>query len=161
MPSLYRLIQSPRVFRHAMNLFWLPWRASGIHVSHLSDDWRSARTELRSTFYNRNYVGVHFGGSLYSMCDPMYMLLLMNCLRSDFVVWDKAASIEYRKPGRGIVVADFVLSDELLERLMALQPGEKSIFDLPVQVVDEEDEVVAAVSKTLYVKRKEKKETAQ
>ena len=106
------------------------------------------------TFYNRNYVGVHFGGSLYSMCDPMYMLLLLNRLGRDFIVWDKAGSIEYVKPGEGRLVAEFHIPDELVDSLYQLQPEEKKVFSLPVDVKDEAGDLVARVLKTEYVKRK-------
>lgn len=106
------------------------------------------------TFLNRNYVGVQFGGSLYSMCDPLYMLMLMNILGNQFIVWDKASKIEYLKPGKSKVTAEFAIEDELIESLRALQPEEKRIFDLSVDVKDTEGQVVARVIKTEYVKRK-------
>jgi len=124
-------------------------------MSKISSDWYSAQTQLKSRFFNMNYVGTHFGGSLYSMCDPVYMLLLMNILnKREFVVWDKAASIEYKSPGTGTVSADFNVSPDLIETLQALPVGEKSVFDLPVTIFNEKQEVVATLVKTLYVKRK-------
>ena len=105
--------------------------------------------------YNRNYVGTHFGGSLYSMCDPVYMLQLLNILGSEFIVWDMSASIKYIKPGRGAVHADFVIKDELIASLKMLGAGEKKVIDLPVEVKDHDYDVVATIIKTLYIKRKQ------
>jgi acyl-coenzyme A thioesterase PaaI-like protein len=135
--------------------WWPPFGlGAGIRVAELSDDFRFAKTCLPLTFYNRNYVGTHFGGSLYSMCDPMYMLLLLNILGREFVVWDKAASINYRKPGTGTVSAAFSVPDELVSSLRSMTPDEKRLVDLTVDVKDEAGDVVAHVVKTLYIRRK-------
>jgi Domain of unknown function (DUF4442) len=134
---------------------WYPplWGA-GIRVVTLREDFRYASVQLPLTWYNRNYVGVHFGGSLYAMCDPFYMLLLLNVLGNDFVVWDKAATIEYVKPGVGTVTAEFHLTDELLDSIYKLKPDEKKIVDLAVNVTDEHGAVVARLVKTEYIRRK-------
>ena len=94
------------VLRHIFN-FWPPFRASGIHVTQMSADWRHARVELRMRPWNRNYVGTHFGGNLFSMTDPFWMILIKECLVSDYFVWDKAGEIELVKPGQGTVSAEF------------------------------------------------------
>lgn len=93
-------------------------------------------------------------GSLYSMTDSLYMLMLLNIMGPEYIVWDMAAKIEYKKPGQGTVMAEFHVPDTLISSLQELQPGEKSIFDLTVDVKDEEGDVVAHVTKTEYVKRK-------
>lgn len=140
-------------------LRWWPPYALGpaIRVDTIRDDFRYARVQLPLRWYNTNYVGTHFGGSLYSMCDPMYMLLLLNALdREDFVVWDKSAQIRYRKPGRGTVTAEFRLDDALVESLNSMGPGETRDVDLPVDVKDGQGDVVASLIKTLYVRRKDR-----
>lgn len=131
-----------------------PYIGAGVRVTDLSPDFRHATTRMKLTWFNRNYVSTHFGGSLYTMCDPMYMLMLLNILGSEYIVWDKAASIEYLRPGRTTVTADFCISDELVESLRAMEPNEKRVFDLHVDVKDTNDEVVARVTKTEYVHRK-------
>lgn len=88
------------------------------------------------------------------MCDPWYMLLLMNALGAEFIVWDKGAKINYVKPGRTTVSAEFFLDDDLLNSLRQMGREEKRVFDLPVDVKDCEGDVVAEITKTLYVKRK-------
>ena len=82
----------PRNLRRYVNL-WPPMLFSGIRVEHLGDDWRSARVRLKLRWYNRNYVGTQFGGSLFSMVDPWWMILVMECLGRDYVVWDQAGEI--------------------------------------------------------------------
>src|SRR5438445_11192541 len=79
---------------------------------------------MRLTLWNKNYVGVHFGGSLFSMTDPFYMLMLAANLGDEFVVWDKAASIRYRKPGKGRVRAEFRLTGEKLAEIRGVGAAE-------------------------------------
>ncbi|MEC7378325.1 MAG: DUF4442 domain-containing protein, partial [Pseudomonadota bacterium] len=99
----------------------------------------------------------HFGGSLYSMVDPMYMLLLMRRLGNDYIVWDKSASINFIRPGKGTVTARFELTDERVEAIRtATAGGEKMLPEWDVDVVDESGETVARVHKVLYVRRKQR-----
>src|SRR5688500_20382322 len=99
--------------------FWPPFVFAGIRVVRLDDDFRHARVELRERWFNRNYVGTHFGGSLFAMTDPFWMILLLRRLGGDYVVWDQAGEIRFEKPGRGTVVADFVLDDGVVDAIRA------------------------------------------
>ncbi|RKN38541.1 DUF4442 domain-containing protein [Streptomyces hoynatensis] len=135
--------------------WWPPYRFAGIRVLHISDDWGSARVRLRLGRLNRNHFGTHFGGSLYSMCDPFWALLVLHRLGSGYVVWDKAAEIEYVSPGRGDVFAEFVLTEDRVDRIREeTASGAKSLpwFDCVVTAAD--GTVVARVRKQLYVRRK-------
>ena len=85
-------------------------------VKRLQPDWKAIDVEMKLRFWNRNYVGTHFGGSLYSMTDPFYMLMLIENLGRDYIVWDKSAAIRFKRPGRGKMLAAFRLSDEQIER---------------------------------------------
>ncbi len=106
-------------------------------------------------WYNRNYVGTHFGGSLYSMIDPFYMLMVMNVMGPDYVVWDKSASIDFVRPGKGRVFAHFTLSDEQIETIREhTANGEKYLPAWDVEITDEAGECVARARKTLYIRRK-------
>ena len=89
-----------RHMRHIMNL-WAPFLGAGIRVTRLQPDWRAIDVEMKMRFWNANFVGTHYGGSLYSMTDPFYMLMLIENLGRDYIVWDKSASIRFRKPGKG------------------------------------------------------------
>jgi uncharacterized protein YxjI len=109
-------------------------------------------------FYNRNYVGTHFGGSLYSMVDPFYMLMLMNILGPDYIVWDKAASIRFKKPGKGVMKASFHLSDAQIAEIRAAADTQPKVEpQFKVVIKDAEGNTVAEVDKLLYVKKKEKR----
>src|ERR1700677_3114560 len=89
--------------------WWPPLFGTGIKVTRLDENLRAVDVEMRLRRWNRNYVGVHFGGSLFAMTDPFYMIMLATNLGREYVVWDKAASIRYRKPGNGTVRAEFRL----------------------------------------------------
>ncbi|WP_440221963.1 DUF4442 domain-containing protein [Dokdonella sp. MW10] len=145
---------TPKRLRRLMNL-WPPFLFTGIRVLEVGDDWRSARVALRRRWYNLNYVGVHFGGSLFAMTDPFWMILVKECLGREYMVWDKAAEIEFVAPGRADVFAWFRVDDMLLDELRAgAADGTKVLRWLPVDVVTAEGEVVARVRKQLYVRRK-------
>jgi acyl-coenzyme A thioesterase PaaI-like protein len=146
----------PRRLRRLMNL-WPPFLFSGIRVLDIAEDWRSARVVLRMRWYNRNYVGTHFGGSLFAMTDPYWMILVMECLGRDFIVWDKAADIEFVAPGRGDVFADFLVEEDALEEIRAATAnGDKYLRWFPIDVSNSSGEVVARVRKQLYIRRKRK-----
>ena len=144
---------SAPLLKQVLNLY-PPLVGAGIRATKLSKDFRYAKITMPLTWYNRNYVGSHFGGSLYSMTDPWYMLMLLNILGKDFVVWDQAASIKYVAPGKGCVTAEFQLEDSLVQSLQEMDLEEKRVFDLPVDVTDKSGNIVAQITKTLYVKRK-------
>lgn len=134
-----------------------PYLGTGIRVTRISADYRFLQVEMPLRWYNRNYVGTHFGGSLSSMADPFYMLMLINNLGRDYIVWDQAGSIEYRKPGRGRVKAVFEIDQGLLEEIkQQTAGGDKFIKPLTVDITDEAGDVVAHVSRTLYFRRKKR-----
>jgi len=101
-------------FRLLLN-FYFPYLGAGITVTHISKDFRRFDVKMRLRGYNRNFVQTHFGGSLYAMADPFYMFILMENLGENYLVWDKAASIEFVKPGTGTVYATFEVSKEEIE----------------------------------------------
>ena len=142
-------------WRHLMNL-WPPFLGAGIRVTRLDLDWKAVDVEMKLRRWNRNYVGTHYGGSLYSMTDPFFMLMLIENLGRDYIVWDKSASIRFRKPGRGTVSASFRISDEQIEEIrQALESAEKVDRMFAVQVMDESGTVVAEVQKQIHVRRKQ------
>ena len=143
-----------RHMRHVMNL-WPPFLGAGIRVTRLQPDWRAIDVEMKLRFWNANFVGTHYGGSLYSMADPFYMLMLIENLGRDYIVWDKSASIRFRKPGKGKMLASFRLTEEQVESIrQQLQTQEKVEPTFMVQVKDENGEVVAEVQKLLHVRKK-------
>ncbi len=140
--------------RRLMNL-WPPFLGAGIRVRRLDPDWRAIDVEMRLRFWNQNFVGTHYGGSLYSMTDPFYMLMLIENLGPDYIVWDKSASIRFRKPGTGTMAAGFRLSGEQIEAIRrALETQDKVESTFTVEVTDETGAVVAEVQKVLHVRKR-------
>ncbi|KPN20843.1 tetrameric acyl-CoA thioesterase [Xanthomonas sp. Mitacek01] len=145
---------TPRRFRLLMNL-WPPFLCAGIRVTAIDDRFRHARVELRQRWYNRNYVGTHFGGSLFAMTDPFWMIMTLRALGSEHVVWDKAAEIEFIRLGRGTVHAHFDLDDATVESIRAATAdGSKHLHWFETDVLDAAGEPVARIRKQVYVRRK-------
>jgi acyl-coenzyme A thioesterase PaaI-like protein len=146
-------------FMHSRRYRWInfypPLLGAGIWVLHKQSDEYTVQVQLKLTRLNFNAVGTHFGGSLYAMCDPWFMLILMQHLGRDYTVWDKAASIQFLKPGRGTVTATFHISPEQIAELRAQVDREGKIEPLfNVDVIDEQGEIVANVAKRLYIRKK-------
>jgi acyl-coenzyme A thioesterase PaaI-like protein len=138
-----------------MMKFWPPYLGAGVRVDYASDDLREIRVSMKQTRFNSNYVGVHFGGSLYSMCDPFFMFMMLENLGKDYIVWDKAAEIKFLKPGKGKVKVEFKLDEAEILRVKELaDSGEKVTPIYEVYITNEKNEKVAFIKKTLYIKRK-------
>lgn len=135
--------------------FYPPLLGAGIRSRQLDE--RTIEVEMKLTAFNRNIVGVHFGGSLYAMCDPWFMLILMRLLGTDYIVWDKAASIQFKKPGRGTVKARFHIPPERVEQIRSDVEKSKKIEPVfSVDVLDDQQQVIASVEKLLYVRKRNK-----
>jgi acyl-coenzyme A thioesterase PaaI-like protein len=135
--------------------FWPPFRAAGIRVREIAPDFRSATVELRMRLFNRNYVGTHFGGSLFAMTDPFFMIMMMKNLGPGYVVWDKAGTVRFLRPARGTVTARFSMPEErIAEARERTAGGEKHEPRFRVEIVDAHGVIVADVEKTLYIRRK-------
>jgi acyl-coenzyme A thioesterase PaaI-like protein len=137
----------------AINLY-PPFLGAGIRVRRTGDG-RGFDVRMGLRRYNRNYVGTHFGGSLYAMCDPFFMLILIPALGPEYVVWDKAAAIRFLRPGRGTVRARFHVPEERIAAIRReADANGKAEPEFTVQVLGDGGEVVAEVDKTLYVRRR-------
>jgi hypothetical protein len=140
--------------KRRLNLY-PPYWATGIVVKKISSDFKEAVVQMKMKWYNRNYVNTHFGGSLYSMTDPFFMLMLMQILGKEYIVWDKAAYIDFIKPGRGTVTARFVIDKEQIEDIiLKTADGQKYLPELTVDIEDQTNNKVARVIKTLYIRKK-------
>ena len=145
---------NPKLLQYGMNL-WPPFMGAGIKVEHIGKDYKTARVRLRMGVTNRNIVGVHFGGSLFAMTDPFFMILVQHQLGKDYVVWDQAAKIEFLKPGKGVVRAEFQIADTQIKDVVdAAANGQKVLRDFSVDVKDTSGDVVARIVKTLYIRQK-------
>jgi len=144
-----------RYLRTYMN-FWPPFLGAGIRVKRLRPDLREIDVEMKLRRWNANWVGTHYGGSLYSMTDPFFMVMLIENLGRDYIVWDKSAAIRFRKPGKGTVRAEFRLSDEQIQEIKdALKQEAKIDRNFVVEVKDESGVVIAEVQKVVQIRRKQ------
>ena len=139
-------------FRERFINFYPPLLGAGIRARRLDE--RTIRVELKLTMLNQNIVGTHFGGSLYAMCDPWFMLILMRLLGNGYIVWDKAASIQFLRPGKGKVMATFYISSERENEIRAAAESGQVEPTFTVDVGDDQSQVVARVAKLLYVRKK-------
>ena len=136
--------------------FWPPFWGAGIKIDTISKDYKYARTLLKRRPWTRNIVGTQFGGSIYAMVDPIYMVMLMMVLGRDYIVWDKAATIRFRKPGRTNLTAEFTLNDDEINLIKEqLQKADKYDWQKTVLVKDKSGEVIAEIHKTVHVRNKQ------
>jgi acyl-coenzyme A thioesterase PaaI-like protein len=150
-----------RVSRWRFN--WFPaYRSTGARLEYIAADWREVRIRLPLNWRTRNYVGTIFGGSMYAALDPIYMVMLIILLGSGYEVWDKAASIRFRRPGRSLLRATFRVEASELEAIRAIVARDgKSEHRFTVDLVDATGEVVASCEKLLSIRQKASRRPAQ
>ena len=137
---------------------WPPFRGMGIRVAEIAPDYRKVRVQLKMQLLNRNFVGTHFGGSMFAMADPWFMIMMMHVLGREYVVWDKAGTVRFLKPAKGTVTARFTLDEADVARAReATASGGKYEPKFRVDIVDAEGVTVADVEKTLYIRKKGKR----
>ena len=135
--------------------FFPAYRGAGARITYIAADWREVRIKLPLNWLTRNYVGTIYGGSMYGAVDPIYMIMLIRLLGTDYVVWDKAATIRFKRPGRTTLVARFVIDEAetvAIQRELADQPSLDRVYR--VDLVDKDDVVYASVEKTIYIRRR-------
>ena len=136
--------------------FFPAYRGTGARVTYLADDFREIRVRLPLSRRTRNYVGTIFGGSMYGAVDPIYMIMLIRNLGAEYQVWDKAATIRFRRPGRRTLFARFTLDERELEDIraaLATEPAIERVYD--VELTDDVGVVHASIRKTLHIRRKD------
>ena len=143
-----------RIFRWRFN--WFPaYRGTGGRVTYISEDFREIHVKIPLSWRTKNYVGTIYGGSMYAAIDPIYMLMLIQVLGKGYTVWDKAAKIRFRKPGRDTLFVKFKLTDGEISDIKRLAEDARSIdriYDL--ELVDNAGTVHAQIEKTLYIAKK-------
>lgn len=145
------------MFRLFFNVF-PAYRGTGGRVIYIAEDWHEIRVKLPLSWRTRNYVGTIYGGSIYGAIDPIYMLMLMKILGDGYIVWDKAAKIRFRKPGRTALFADFHLSRD---EIAAIRDSAETVRSIDrvynVELKDRDGVVHAEIEKTLYISKKDSK----
>jgi acyl-coenzyme A thioesterase PaaI-like protein len=143
-----------RLRRWGFNVF-PAYRGTGARITYIAADWREIRVKLPLNWRTRNYVGTIYGGSMYGAVDPIYMIMLIKLLGPGYVVWDKAASIRFRKPGKSTLNARFIVDQaetEAIQAALADQPAIDRVYQ--IDLADAEGVVHASVEKTIYIRRK-------
>jgi acyl-coenzyme A thioesterase PaaI-like protein len=131
------------------------YRGTGGRIVHVAPDLSHIRVRLPLSWRTRNLFGSLYGGSLFAVTDGIHMTLLMAALGRDFVVWDKAASIRYRKPGRSTLYADFTIDEaevEAIRAALAVTPEVDRTYQ--VELRDNDGVVHTVVERTVYVAKK-------
>lgn len=137
--------------------FWPPFLFAGIKILKRTKDYRHLIVKLKLRFWNANYVGTQYGGSMFSMTDPFYMLMLMKNLGKDYVVWDKKATIDYLKPGKTDLTAEFILTAEDLENIRTtVKEQGRMDWTRTIEIKDKNQEIVAQVQKVIFIKVRKK-----
>ncbi len=156
---LTRLLNSPRfphrVYWHLFN-WWPALRGTGLRVTYASPDWTELRLKLKLNWRTRNYVGTIFGGSIYGAADPFYMVMIIRQIGPDYVVWDKSAHIDFKRPGDRTLYARFLMPPEEVASLRAAADDAGEIErDYAIELTDADGKIYAVVTKTIYVARKD------
>ena len=134
---------------------YAPFVGAGIRVTKVSPDLREMEVKMKLRWYNKNYVGTHYGGSIFSMTDPFYMLMLIQNLGKEYMVWDKASRIQFLKPGKTELSAKFHLSNQLIEDIISkTKDGSPYFAEFGIDVTDTSEQVIARVDKTVYIRKR-------
>ena len=142
-----------RLARWRFNLFPAYW-GTGARVTYIASDWQEVRITLPLSWRTRNYVGTIFGGSLYGAVDPFYMIMLIKLLGPQYTVWDKAAAIRFRRPGRSTLEAQFLVTPEIVESIRAELRHEPKVDRLfTVELHSRDGTVHAVIDKTIHISR--------
>lgn len=151
---LKTFLSDAQIYKYGFN--WSPmYRRSTGKIISVSEDLLYIKIKIPLNWKNRNYVGTIFGGSMLSATDPIYMIQLMEILGKDYVVWDKAASIKYKRPGKETIYCEFNFTKQDIENIknQVDQKGEIDLVKTP-HLVDKQGTVIAELSKTIYIAKK-------
>ncbi len=149
---LKKYLKQSTIFKYGFNISPMYRRSTG-KINYVSEDLLKAQVKIPITYKNKNYVGSIFGGSLFSATDPVFMIQLMNILGNDYVVWDKEASIKFKRPVKQDAYVDFIFSENEIKQIKEQVKNEQEI-DLikEIKITNKDESVVfAEVSKTIYI----------
>ncbi len=144
-----------RLTRWGFNHF-PPYRRTGARITHIAADFGEVRIKLPLNWKTRNYVGTIFGASMFGAIDGIHLVMLLKLLGPGYIVWDKAAAIRYKRPGRTTLYARILLDEQQLESIRAeLTESPKLDRVLQVDLTDEAGNVHATIERTIHVRRKD------
>lgn len=150
------MVYKPGFVKFALNI-WPPFWGAGIKIISISADFRQVEVQLKLRWWNKNANRSQYGGSIFSLTDPIYALMLMGILGEEYFVWDKEASINFIQPGRGDLFAQFHLTSGQLDDIYRLtDSGQKCFPEFITHIKNQQGDVVAEVQRKLYVRKKPK-----
>lgn len=139
--------------KNAFN-FYFPFLGAGIKIHSINKDLTSITTQLKLNFFNPNYMGIHFGGSLFSMCDPFYVFILFNHLPKQYFIIDKKATIEFLLPTKKKVYATLSITHEEINTIKERCEQKKKIdWEVETFIFDEDNKKIAKINKILYIRK--------
>jgi acyl-coenzyme A thioesterase PaaI-like protein len=143
-----------RLYRYAMNVFPAIF-GTGVKILFIEDKWHEVQLRLGVNFWSRNYVGTIFGGSMFSATDPFYMIMLYRILGNEYVVWDKSATIRFKRPGSEKIYARLILTPDFIENVKRdVQEKGEMTYELKANWINKNEKVIAEIDRTLYVATK-------
>lgn len=143
-----------KLMRYKFN-FFPAYRRTGGRVTFISDNFKYVKIKLPLNWTTRNIVGTIFGGSIYSAVDPIYMVMFMKILGSEYIIWDKSAVIDFRRPGRDVLEAEFKIDESMVEDIIATLENKRSTKKtFVVELYDRKKVLCARVEKVLYFSKK-------
>lgn len=148
--------RNTRIARLAYN-FFPAFRGSGGRITYVESDWSRVKIKLPLSWRTRNLVGTIYGGSIYGAVDPVYMVMLIKLLGRDYIVWDKAAHIQFLKPGKSTLYAEFEISPEVLEEIRtATREAGRIEREFVVHLKDEKGIIRATCTKWLSIRKRDR-----
>lgn len=152
---LQKILGKGRAFKFLFNISPM-YRSTGGRLLEVSDNLQYVKIKLSLNYKTKNYVGTLYGGHMYSCVDGIYMVQLINILGSDYVVWDKAATIRFRRPGNQTLFAEFKLSDAFIEKIKTeIAEDKEKDYTLQVDLRDSEGRIYVEIEKVIYISSKE------
>lgn len=152
---LEKFIKRSTLFKYGFN-FNPAYRKSTGLVYFVSNDLLTIKIKIPLSYKNSNYVGTMFGGAMSSATDPIYMIQLIQILGDDYVVWDKSASIQFKRPGNKTLFANFIITNKFLNQIKndIKQYNEKD-YSLKVNLTDRDGKTTyAEVERVIYIASK-------
>ncbi|WP_240475165.1 DUF4442 domain-containing protein [Neotamlana sedimentorum] len=151
---LQKIFKSNTILKTGFNLN-IPYRRSSGRVCFVSDDLQTIKIKIPLTYKNKNYIGTMFGGSMFAATDPIYMMQLITILGNNYVVWDKAGSIQFKRPVTKTVFANFIITNEFLKQIENdINKYNEKDYCLKVNLTDKDGVTYAEVERVIYIASK-------
>jgi acyl-coenzyme A thioesterase PaaI-like protein len=139
----------------ALISFWPPFWFTGIRFTRISSNFRQVTVRMALRFYNKNVVGIQYGGNLFSMTDPCYMMMLMHNLGKAYKIIDQSAAIAFTNPGLGAVTATCCLEQADIDDIItATKNGDKYLKTFTIDIIDTQKQLVAKVTRVVYIRKR-------